>query len=106
MLALSVVLIIAAIIFFGIALYLTTQRHKINHLVDEENIKKEKQKELLNREISFLKQQKKELEEETQSGYESYCDILEITYLAKENEFDSKIKALQIEYEKYRENRF
>lgn len=98
---LSVILIIAAIIFFGISLYLTTQRHQINHLIDEENIKKEKQKELLDREIDFLKKQKQELEKETQSGYESYCDILEITYLAKENEFDSKIRALQIEYEKF-----
>lgn len=101
MLALSIILIVAAIIFFGIALYLTTQTHKINHLVDEENIKKEKQKELLEREILILEKRKKELEQDTQSGYESYCDILELTYLAKENEFDSKIKALQFEYEKF-----
>lgn len=99
----SIILIVAAIIFFGIALYLTTQRHQINHLVDQENIKKEKEKEILEREVQILKNRKKELEQDTQSGYESYCDILELTYLAKENEFDSKVRALQIQYEKYNE---
>lgn len=98
---LGIILISAAIVFFGMALYLTAHTHKINHLVDAENIKKEKLKELLNREIELLKQRKEELEKESESGFSSYCDILEITYLAKENEFDSKIKALKSEYEKF-----
>ena len=97
------ILIIAAVVFFGIALYLTTQTHKINHAVDEENIKKQQKKEELERDIQHLTQRKQELEKDTQSGYESYCDILEITYLAKENEFDSKIRALHSEYEKFLE---
>ena len=79
MLALSIILIVAAIIFFGIALYLTTQTHKINHLADEENIKKERYKEYLEEEI-------KELErvlnlytknvEQSQMSFENYCDII------------------------------
>ena len=107
MLALSIILIVAAIIFFGIALYLTTQRHKINHLIDEENIKKERYKEHLEEEI-------KELErilnlytknvEQSQMSFENYCDVLDLSYQIKENEFDAKVRALALELEQKTEN--
>ena len=107
MLALSIILIVAAIIFFGIALYLTAQTHKINHLVDEENIKKERYKEHLEEEI-------KELErilnlytknvEQSQMSFENYCDVLDLSYQIKENEFDAKVRALALELEQKKEN--
>lgn len=107
MLVLSIILIVAAIIFFGIALYLTAKTHRINHAVDEENIKKERHKEQLEEEI-------KELErilnlytknvEQSQMSFENYCDVLDLYYQIKENEFDAKIRALVLELEQKKEN--
>jgi hypothetical protein len=107
MLALSIILIVAAIVFFGIALYLTTERHKINHLIDEENIKKERYKEYLDAEIQeaerILNLYTKNVEQ-SQMSCENYCDVLDFSYQIKENEFDAKVRALALELEQKKEN--
>ena len=107
MLALSIILIVAAIVFFGMALYLTTQTHKINHLVDEENVKKERYKEHLEEEIKELERilnlYSKNVEQ-SQISFENYCDILDLSYQIKENEFDAKVRALALKLEQKKEN--
>lgn len=105
----GVVCLIFALIFFGFALWLSVQRHQINHAIDEENIKKKEENIRLKEEALRLGEQvaarweelsaitEKE-RTEMQRAFNSYCEVLDTYYDLAENEHDARIRALNEEY--------
>ena len=79
---------------------------KINNILKEENEKLKREYYTLNQnseriynEIQFLEKLKQQKIKEQEKAAENYFDILDLTYEAKENEFDAKIQNLKQEYE-------
>ena len=84
---LGIATLILGIVLINKSVQVDTKTREINS-----NLAKEK--EVLEREISFLRKQKREQEQESNSSFENYCDVLEISYLAKELEYDAKLNNL------------
>lgn len=76
-----------------------TNIQKENEQLEKENKILQNESNRLYSEIEFLNRQKKNAYIEQEKAAENYCDILDLTYEAKENEFDAKIHALQKDYE-------
>lgn len=79
----------------------------LNQNLEQENEKLKQEHYVLNREserlyyeVQFLKNQKQQVIKEQEQAAENYFNILDLTYEAKENEFNAKISALHLEYEK------
>lgn len=84
---------------FGIYFCIIGSR-KINYniRIERENkILEDKKQQLLN-EIEQLKNSKAETLNEQKAAIENYCDILDLNYNSKENEYDIKINNLQQSY--------
>lgn len=99
----GVIFLIIGFIMFVVGSRSVAKSIKIDIATKNINQKLKNEKEQLEKEIKFYKEKKQELEKETQSGFENYCDILELTYLAKENEYDIKVNNLYKEYERQKE---
>ena len=85
---------------------LNTKIKLINQQIETDNdiLKREhyvlnRESERLHNEIQFLEEQKQQKLQELEKAAENYFDILDLTYEAKENEFDAKIHSLQKDYE-------
>ena len=86
---------------------------KINNILKEENEKLKQEHIVLNQkseqiynEIQFLENLKQQKIKEQEKAAENYFDILDLTYEAKENEFDVKIAYLKaLEEQKLKENK-
>ena len=50
----------------------------------------------LNSKLKFLKEQLEQQEEQAQKSFENFCEILDLTYSAKEVEYDAKLKNLEL----------
>lgn len=50
----------------------------------------------LNSKLKFLKEQLELQEEQAQKSFENFCEILDLTYSAKEVEYDAKLKNLEL----------
>ena len=100
MLIVGIIFCTLGIILTCIGIWKLKNAHTVNIKIDENNRQAQQLKEQLEKEINFYKQRKKEFERDSQNSFENYCDILELTYLAKENEYDSKINNLYKEYQR------
>ena len=72
-------------LIFGIMLI--NKSVQVNTKTREINSALTKEKEVLEKEIDFYQQRKREQEKESEISFENYCDILEISYLAKAEPF-------------------
>ena len=72
---------------------------QLNMELANKNIKFTSQKNSLCTEIKLLQEQKQRLIQEQEKAAENYFDILDLAYEVKENEFDTKIRLLQQDYE-------
>lgn len=72
---------------------------QLNMELANKNIKFTSQKNSLCTEIKLLQEQKQQLIQEQEKAAENYFDILDLAYEVKENEFDTKIRLLQQDYE-------
>ena len=86
------------------------QTKELNEQLQRETIalEKEREKEFyklkeVKSELDILNQQLENNKEQSQKSFESYIDILDLTYQAKENEFDLKIKTAEQEAIKWLE---
>ena len=94
-----------ATLIFGIVLInhsiqVDNKTKELNSSIEKENKLLERQKLLLEKDVELYQKRKKELEEESELSFEKYCDILEISYLAKDNEYDAKINNLYATYQR------
>jgi predicted GIY-YIG superfamily endonuclease len=94
--AIGVITLIFGIVLIAHSIQVDNKTREINSAL-------EKEKELLEREIELYKHKKRELEDEAERSFERYCDILEISYLAKENEYDAKINNLTKELKTHKQ---
>lgn len=120
----GIVCLVFALIFFGYALWLSVQRHKINHEIDVQNRQwAEKNEELklenlrlgeeaaqrygelanITEQERIILQRIEEQKTEVQKSFENYCEVLDSYYNLKENEHDSRIRSLQSDYERRNE---
>jgi hypothetical protein len=76
-----------------------TNVKKENEQLEKENKILQNESNRLYSEIEFLNRQKENAYIEQEKAAENYFDILDLTYEAKENEFDAKIHSLQKDYE-------
>jgi uncharacterized protein YfkK (UPF0435 family) len=79
------------------------QTKELNEQLQRETIalEKEREKEFyklkeVKSKLDILNQQLENNKEQSQKSFESYIDILDLTYQAKENEFDLKIKTADL----------
>ena len=86
------------------------QTKELNEQLQRETIalEKEREKEFyklkeIKSKLDILNQQLENNKEQSQKSFESYIDILDLTYQAKENEFDLKIKTAEQEAIKWLE---
>lgn len=93
---------IVAIIISGKRVKLNTYLIDENKRIEEENISLEKQREKefyklneVKAMLRALQQQLEEAKENFEKNFDSYVEVLELAYQAKENEFDSKVRLLQ-----------
>jgi hypothetical protein len=96
----GIVLASIGIITLAFGIWLITHSIQIDNKTKETNSCLEKEKEILEKEIAFYQKRKKEQEEESEASFEKYCDILEISYLAKDNEYDAKLNNLYAAYQR------
>ena len=54
----------------------------------------------LNSKIKFLNEQLEKQEEQVQKSFENFCEVLDLTYSAKEVEYDTKLKNLELKLDK------
>lgn len=94
-------LLVGIILFFagGRRIDYNTNVKKENEQLEKENKILQNESNRLYSEIEFLNRQKKNAYIEQEKAAENYFDILDLTYEAKENEFDAKIHSLQKDYE-------
>ena len=113
----SIVLLIVAAVFFIFTVCISKNYHEINYEIDTHNRELEEESLRLKEEIadkygelaSITEQERLVLQrienqnKEVQKSFENYCDVLDSYYDLKENEYDTRLRSLQSDFESHTE---